>query len=514
MTVVASDVPLVRSRTAWLPPVLISLLVALVAQWATAPYVVGVFHDDGIYALLARSIASGQGFHYAHLPGAPAATHYPPLYPLLLGAVWRLAPDFPGNLSVLLSLNAVLIAMAAVGAWRFAGTRLGWSPSWCLTAAVATSLTSPTLALSGALLSESLFIALLWPALIAGERVIESRDPVRLVTAALLVGMLMLVRTHGVALMAAVVLLLVARGRWKVALAFAAITEGVQVPWQLWSHWATPRLAGPLEGAYGSYIGWFVDGLRDGGATFVLATARVNAIECWMLLRDRVALGPSDAVVTIAALLLLVGIICGAWSLVEKARVTIAFLLCYIGILLVWPYAPWRFLWCVWPLVLVLAFEGARTLWARPGHRRIGVALGAALPVLAVMRTELHAYANREWRAPARRASAQIAPVVQWVRTHTTAADVVLSEGEQIVSLYTGRRAAPPVSFTAREYISTPGADGGGTRLGAMLSAVPSRYALIVTPQVMHDADALANAHPGLKRIDTVRDVAVYEVVP
>ena len=32
----------------------------------------------------------------------------------------------------------------------------------------------------------------------------------------------------------------------------------------------------PLQGNYGSYVGWFLTGVREGGAPFVVATARVN----------------------------------------------------------------------------------------------------------------------------------------------------------------------------------------------------------------------------------------------
>ena len=84
MTAVAIAATPSRARTGWMLPTLVILVVTGIAQWAAAPYTVGVFHDDGVYALLARSIASGEGFHHSHLAGAPAATHYPPLYPLLL----------------------------------------------------------------------------------------------------------------------------------------------------------------------------------------------------------------------------------------------------------------------------------------------------------------------------------------------------------------------------------------------------------------------------------------------
>ena len=34
-----------------------------------------------------------------NMPGAPHATHFPPGYPLLLAALWKLLPSFPDNSS-------------------------------------------------------------------------------------------------------------------------------------------------------------------------------------------------------------------------------------------------------------------------------------------------------------------------------------------------------------------------------------------------------------------------------
>ena len=130
MTAVATATAPSRVRTGWVPPVLVILIAFATAQWAAVPYVVGVFHDDGVYALLARSLASGQGFHHSHLPGAPAATHYPPLYPIFLAVAWRLAPVFPDNLPALIAVNSMLVGVAAWGFWRFAATRLA---CWCPT---------------------------------------------------------------------------------------------------------------------------------------------------------------------------------------------------------------------------------------------------------------------------------------------------------------------------------------------------------------------------------------------
>ena len=513
MTAGIIDATAVRPRTAWWLPALVILIVTAIVHRETAPYVVGVFHDDGIYALLARSVATGQGFHYAHLPGAPAATHYPPLYPLLLAAVWRMAPGFPGNVPLMLGVNALLVGLSSAGCWWFVTACLGWPPRRGALASVAAGLTSPSIALAGALLSESLFLALLWPSLIASTKAIEKTGRAPILVAGGMIGTLMLVRTHAVALVAAVVVILAVRRRWRDTLILVAAVEALQLPWQLWSASARPRIPAPLEGAYGSYTGWFVNGLRGDGLDFLLATVRANAWECWLLLRDRATLGASE-VTSIAALLLLIAVCAGAWSLRRRTPVTLAFVACYAGILVAWPYAPWRFVWGVWPLVLLVAFEGVRNLWINAGKGRLALVIGATLPSVAIARTELHAYAVKGWSEPARRAEAQIAPVVDWVRAHTAPSDVILAEGEQVVALYAGRRAAPPIAFTAREYLSPPSVNEGRMRLADMLVAVPARYAILLAPGLIASAEALVSSHPGLRRFGSVPGGAVFVVVP
>ena len=44
----------------------------------------GDLHDDSLYYVSAKSLADGGGYRIESLPGEPAQTKYPPLYPLLL----------------------------------------------------------------------------------------------------------------------------------------------------------------------------------------------------------------------------------------------------------------------------------------------------------------------------------------------------------------------------------------------------------------------------------------------
>src|SRR5258707_783863 len=59
----------------------------------------GLTEDDSIYFSSAREIAQGHGYILPHIPGTPAATKYPILYPWILSWVWRVNPNFPANLS-------------------------------------------------------------------------------------------------------------------------------------------------------------------------------------------------------------------------------------------------------------------------------------------------------------------------------------------------------------------------------------------------------------------------------
>jgi len=130
---------------------------------------VGVFYDDGLYAGIAVALAQGMGYVHPHLPGAPAAVHYPPLWPVLLTplfAVFRL--DAAALLGKTLNL---LLAAAGAGliAWHAARTRLlgDDAPPWLAPVLVgAAAITIPVLAIQAVLFSEPLFGVLLVAAVI------------------------------------------------------------------------------------------------------------------------------------------------------------------------------------------------------------------------------------------------------------------------------------------------------------------------------------------------------------
>ncbi|HEX6315334.1 MAG TPA: hypothetical protein VFZ73_10770, partial [Gemmatimonadaceae bacterium] len=92
--VVAAEVP-VRIRLERLLPIVLVAVVGMVALLTVTPWPVGAFQDDAIYTILAKALATGEGYRMINLPGAPHATHYPPGYPFFLSLLWRLSPSFP-----------------------------------------------------------------------------------------------------------------------------------------------------------------------------------------------------------------------------------------------------------------------------------------------------------------------------------------------------------------------------------------------------------------------------------
>lgn len=500
-----------RARVTHFVPALVFLLAALGVYWASVPYLVGIFHDDGVYVLLAKSIATGHGFHYLQLPGTPAATHYPPLYPVALAAVWRLAPSFPGNILALLALNAWCIGLAALGLYQLVRRWFGWGEAAAAAMSLATLLSVPILTLSSALMSEPLFLAGLPPVLLLTQRALERHDRRSALVAGAAVGLLMLVRTHAIAILGAALLLMLVHRDWRRAglLFTAAVT--VQLPWILWCRSAGPVVSGPLNGTYGAYPAFFIEGWKAGGMQLLSATIRANLHELWLLLGDRVWGGLGPVLGTTAALLLVGFLALGAWRTAKRTPLLPTFLLCYFAIIVVMSCAPYRYAWGAWPLLVVLAALGAEQLLAharRQPFRSMAI-VAIAIPALAMQRTEFRGHVSHEWAQPTRNASRAIAPLIDWISRNTPSDATVLVEAPEMTTLFTGRQAAPPTPFTAMEYIVPVRPAERERGLRAMLERVPATYVVTLSPGVLDAARAVPMLHP----IDSLPGAAMFKVV-
>ncbi|HXI34022.1 MAG TPA: hypothetical protein VNH63_08085 [Gemmatimonadales bacterium] len=399
---------------------------------------VGVFYDDGLYAGLALALARGAGYVHPHLPGAPAAIHYPPLYPLVLAPLFGLLPLDAAALAGKV-LNLLLAATGAgLIAWHAVRVELlgPVAPRWLApTVVAAAALAMPSLAMQAVLFAEPLFVVLLVLAIASADLPPAGWSPGR---AALLAGaaaaLALLTRSIGVAAGAGIVVFLfVVRGASFRVLARAAAPVALAAAG--WGVWLARHGAG-LDAALALNYGSYGEVVRQTG----LAAFGVSAPDLPRPLAA-ITLGwvPSLPLFLVIAGAALAILIYGLILLCRRSSAGFT-LLGYLAILALWPYPPDRFLWAVLPWLALAWAAGAVALWR--GRVRIAVGLVAACLAAGYATYEVRGYAHRWWEGAARDISENFTELLPWVRTLPGNA-VVATDDEALVWLYSGRRAVP-----------------------------------------------------------------------
>lgn len=497
------------SAVTW-APLLTALAVLAVAVLVITPQPAGVFWDDGVYLASARSLALGDGYRFANLPGAPSAVHFPPLWPALLAIIWRMVPDFPSNMNWFRLVNPVLAAIGAGLACAYAIRVLRLPP---LVAAIATTsfaLLLPVLVLASVLFAEPLFFCLVITALFATHRATRDGGARAACVAGAVVGIATLVRSTGIVLVPAMGIgLLLARRNREAAIATIVALLAI-LPWQLWSAAHLHELAGPLRGNYGPYLSWFADAVRERGAVFVAAVARQNVAS----FERTVAIvffpiGLRELRPLLVALVTVV-VVLGLGALWKRAPVLVLFLLAYAAVIIVWPFAPDRFAWAVWPIVGIVLAAGGNLAWgianrddAPRGDRR-AAGLLVTVTVLAMAGGVFYTARgiSRGWGDVAQRRNAdRLLPVVDWVRANTPVTAVVACDGEPLVHLYTGRRVVPVHILSPDEYLAGTPIEQGADDLRRLIRAGGADFAVLSAGATDLDVAVLLRDGPEFPRL-------------
>ena len=501
-------------------PLVVVMLVMLVTIMTISPWPVGVFEDDGIYTVLARSLATGEGFRLTNLPGSPNATHYPPGYPFVLSLLWRAGPDFPDNVVVFKFANAAFVALAALGTWYFARKRLAMSSMGAGILAVVSTISIVVLFVSGLVLSEPLFMALLMPALLLAERSAETGNPRTAAYAGLMLGALAMVRTLGVLAIPAAIVMLAARRHFRAAAVLGATAALFIVPWQVWIAAHGESLAPVLMGKYGDYGRWLSDGYSAGGLSLLGSVVARNlqglvGVLGYMLMPTRIEWARVLAFLTFVACAII-----GVRSLLRPIPVTVMFLVAYVATILVWPFDPNRFLWGIWPLVVITVWQCCRLIlqWkvARPlpGTLRV-IALALLMaPLTGFVVYNARAYRGKWWASIPAEAGRQAKPIVEWVARYTSPTDVIATDNDLVVHLYTGRRTTPVSTFLPVQHVRPLTAEEDLEALRSILVIYEPRYVIVGAQANVTSAEALAAATaPTLRHVGDLPQARIYERV-
>jgi hypothetical protein len=433
---------------------LVGVLAGIVAY--SAP--VGVFWDDAVYVITAKALATGEGYRFIHLPGAPAATHYPPLWPAILSIVWRIVPDFPENVRWMKFLNPVFLGVAAAGA-TVLGARVARIPVWLSALiAAATVVVAPILLLSAVLMSEPLALALSALALVSATMLVMRGRTSDAVAAGILVGLSVLARSAAIVLIPSLVVGLFWRRSRRAASIALAISLALVVPWFVWSSAHAHELAPALAGSYGPYGAWLLNGYRENPSLIgdvVSYNAGRTFTEIGVLVFGafpRFARSP-----LLAALIL--SVITGLFLTGRRVLPLVIALAGYLALVLIWPYAPGRFIWTYYPLYAVAAAAATTALVRRARVQRawripaaVGVAVACAA-LLSVIRYDVRGFMGGWHRQAIEPIAEGVVAPVKWIAEHTAPTDIIASDVHLQAYLYAGRIGLPLSSLTVAEYV-------------------------------------------------------------
>jgi len=214
-----------------LPMAVLSVSVGLflIVGWLSlSPGDFGSFHDDGIYAVTARSLAVTGEYRITSLPGEPYQRKYPIVFPAMLAVVWRITGDIPANIIWMKAKS--LLAGAVFLCLTFGMLRSVGSSDW--TAAVFTgvcALMPTTGALVHFVISDLAYGAISIGALWLLERDVRENPSLVVGLAAWLVaGLAYQTRTVGLALVLAMIIVMAWRRRWR-SLAGGMVGVGLAV---------------------------------------------------------------------------------------------------------------------------------------------------------------------------------------------------------------------------------------------------------------------------------------------
>lgn len=402
--------------------------------WRAMPHA-GIFHDDGLYLVAAKSLAEGNGYRIASLPGQPYQTKYPPLYSALLSVIWRIDPQFPGNLPKVMLLSWLSLVGAVFLTWRLAGPGV----------AAFLALSPVAVQFSVMAMSEVPFLVLLLGSLLLIERG-------RAGWAGLLGALAFLMRGAALPLLVTAPLVFAWRRQFRQAAWFAAAMAPAVIGWQWWAA-AHRAPIDPLTIFYTDYVAYHRIDVPVSQWPELLA---FNANPVVKGIGELLIFDEDFGFLALTlARVLTAASISGCVRLMREGRFVHYgwFALLYTAQFLMWNFPPThRFFLPILPLVaagLWRELQSLRTIiaaaFAKKGADRVvAYAMCGLLGLLGIHAVRSNADGLIHFLPPVFRERATLLAhkreAYRWVESHLGQGSAVLSYQDPLDYLYTGRR--------------------------------------------------------------------------
>ncbi len=429
----------------------------------------GERHDDSVFYASAKSLAGGH-YRIESLPGQPAQTKYPPLYPLLLSIAWRIHPSFPGNLPLAAFLSWLAMPVLLILLARYYPS-IGISGARCWILLLLTAANPYNVLFSATLFSELWFTALLTGVLLVAQRAAESEASAAWAAAAgALSGAAYLTRSAGIVLLGSGALYLGMRRKPRAAAVFAGCMAPFVAAWLLWARLHQIPTADPAWIYYTDYVKYELYIVHWNNLHLVL-WKNLDAL-LWGLGSMVLPKIADSLFVKILAQVLAVAMIAGVVRMARAGR-AVHYALFAAGsafLLVIWHFPPnERFVIPLFPLAiagLLTEMEHfAAMLRAVRRHKdrsqRVAGAIMAAAAALALAASlAVQAYVTgiylNDSAARARAQNSDRTAAYAWIRANLPADATVIAYDDPVFYLHTGRaairRTIPPSIWYADDH--------------------------------------------------------------
>jgi len=232
-----------------------ALAVTLAIYLLRMDRVVGLVVDDAWYVLLAKALATGDGYTLINSPTPGITPFYPPGFPALLSIFYRLSPVFPDNVWLLKSVSIAAMIAAGIVAFRYFERDRALPVEVAFALAFATAIYPGLVFLAtSTVMSECVFTLVQLVAILVIERSVRdaSRGAASSAQRYAAVGgvfasIAFLTRSAGLALLVGGVIYLAKEKLFRQAAIFAVVAAILVGPWTLYSRAHVPTAEQRVE---------------------------------------------------------------------------------------------------------------------------------------------------------------------------------------------------------------------------------------------------------------------------